>query len=175
MNIYIFSEEERQYLKGNINDVILIFCESHMELKKKLKKNEKKTEQLFQNDYYRKETFLKESSYAFSSGYCFYFARIMKKVFPDFKYYFNEYGIHVIIGDGNLFFDINGVVDIFSQELDMYIYFLATTENLQKAKKEFPYLDDEIYEELKSIFYNKLREYLNGHIGKGKKYKEKHN
>ncbi len=174
MNIYIFSEEERQFLKDNINEVISIFCESHEELKKKMKDNKKDLKQLFEsNDSIR--IFFSESSYTFKAGYCFYFTRIMKTIFPDFEFYFNEDVNHVIIGNGNLFFDINGVVSIFSEQLDMYTYFLATKENLQTVRNRFLYLDNEIYIELKSIFYNKIKEYLNVHVHCDKSYDKKHN
>ncbi len=167
------TEEELDFLSNNISDVVELFKEAHIEVKEELMNmcNTSRHKILNNNKSYKK--ILTYPTTAYNNGYCFYFARIMKTLFPDsaFVVIHDDYELidHIAIEyKGNLI-DINFNDDEKTFDLSNSQY--ATKKDLSYANNMFHEMNNEIYEKLKYKFLRNIKDYLDKKINKTKKLK----
>ncbi len=159
------TNEETLFLEENLDILLKLFKSAHQEMIDE-----------FYNDYFLQKnrdytlyssTFLNSTEFAFSNGYCFYFARLLKTVLPHYKFIikFSEIDrdlrVHILLKHESKegYFDVSYGHKIYNCPKGLY----KDTDNydLWYAKKCFGKLDKEIYEKLKYKFYRNIKEFLN--------------
>lgn len=174
------TDEEILYLEDNLSDLILLLKNAYDELQDEIFNSNKLDD--YAKEILKENNFFKDYKYAFTNGCCFYFARLMKTVLPNFIfvmrttndfYYLNIY-THVLLRKGYKYFDVNYEKDnINVYRFDHYIYTDADNKSLEFARTRFSILDDDIYEKLKYKFYRNIKAYLKQNNNKVITYKKK--
>lgn len=161
------TSDEIIYLEQHLSELILLLKNAYDELQDEIFNSDKFDD--YEKEILKENAFFKDYKYAFTNGCCFYFARLMKTVLPDYIFvmrttndfnYFNMY-THVLLRKGCKYFDVNYEDDnINIYRFDHYIYTDADNKSLEFARTHFSILDDEIYEKLKYKFYRNIKDYL---------------
>lgn len=166
------TEEELEFLSNNISDVVELFKQAHIEVKVELQYmcNTSRHKLLDNNSSYKKILTFPETAY--NDGYCFYFARIVKNIFPESRF--------AVVRDDDLpthiFLEYNGeLIDInFNDEekpFDLSNGDYAKLEDLSYANSMFHEMNNEVYEKLKYKFLRNVKSYLNKKFYKNKSLK----
>ena len=157
------TDDERNYLEEHLPKVIELFKDAHEELRtellnkcfpvvKKLKKSEF-TSLLFEDPIT-----------AYTCGYCFYFARIMKSIFSDLEFVVesntNEFPTHIFLKSKNEVFDIT-----YNSKETKLEYRKANICDLKYITLFFCNMDENMYEKLKYKFYRNIKAYLENKKG----------
>lgn len=153
------TDEERIYLEENLNDVIELFKDAHEELRLELKSKCTRTRNKLERSDFTYLLF-KEPITCYTYGYCFYFARITKTIFPHSEFVVNEvndYLKHVFLKLDSNVFDIE-YNDKKSETTLMYRD--ANEKDLKYITKWFGHMDIDMYEKLKYKFYRNIKSYL---------------
>ena len=167
------TEEELEFLSNNIADVVELFKEAHIEVKVELQYmcNTIRHKILDNNNSYKKILLQPETAY--NDGYCFYFARIIKTIFPDSNFIViqDDYELidHIALEYNGELIDIN-----FNDEekpFDLSNAKYANIEDLSYANNMFHSMNNEIYEKLKYKFLRNVKSYLNKNFYKKKSLK----
>lgn len=166
------TDEELIFLTDNISDVVELFKLAHIEVKEELHHmcNTRRHKLLDNNISYKKILTYPETAY--NDGYCFYFARIFKTIFPKSRF--------AVVRDDNLpthiFLEYNcELIDInFNDEdkpFDLTNGDYAMIDDLSYANNMFHEMNKEIYEKLKYKFLRNIKNYLNEKIYRNKSLK----
>ena len=164
------TDEERAFLEEHLTNVIGLFKQAHYELVNEISNLKRITE--YELEILNENQFLNNSEFAFMNGCCFYFARIMKTIFPEYTFVieclkdYKNYPTHILLRKGDKFFDI--LYDENTKFKYQYyknhpikFYRDADDKDLKYARKKFAIIDDEIYGKLKYKFYRNIKVYLN--------------
>ena len=157
-----FTDEEINYLLSDINRVVEIFEYTHKQVRDYYYDNKSSfLKELFKEklDY---NTFMEDAKNAYSYGYCLSFASIMKSFFADFTYIGNDMNNHILLEYENNHIDIRGILEnkLSDEELEEERFKYVDDSYVSYAKNNFRKLPDELYNEIKKMFYYNLKEYL---------------
>ena len=155
------TDEERLYLEEHLSDVINLFKQACAELKEELKQIYN-TKGNFDDKSYNR--FLKWAiDDFFTCGYCFYFVRIMKTIFPTSTFVVEFTGsrrVHILLNNNGVIFDIYKMENKYRWD-----YRDANDKDLRWARTKFSIMNQELYEKLKYRFYKNIKNYLNEQLG----------
>lgn len=101
------------------------------------------------NNYFSKK-YKRDPYLYYTSGHCYYYAKILQEFFPNSKMYYNTK--HIIIKIGDFFYDVQGIFPIYEHNdyieiedamHEEYVKMILTPTNNQKAL--------EIYDDILSM------------------------
>lgn len=145
------TNEERLYLEEHLEEIIELFKQAHDEIKEELNNKcclvKKRLSSKTTTDL-----FFKDSITAYTRGYCFYFARIMKTIFMNYNFVMQPG--HILLKNEERVFDIT-----YEDQSYMY-YYDADAKDLKRVRLGFREMDQELYEKLKYKFYRNIKSYL---------------
>ena len=119
--------------------------------------------QLF-NEVCRKKyatLFNDEPSLVFTNGLCYYYAKMLESLFPDTILYTNQNNSHVIVKNGNYFYDASGLVyDHASyhevEPEDLMQFDINTVMKSEREEEKINYIIEEIKNQTLELLAQKL-------------------